>query len=353
MKIFRKERTPDGCRHIYMFGMRIFSYKKHQSKFVRVYARRFDGLNAEEIRFCLKKIFRKHLGYRLNLDNPKTFNEKLQWLKLYYRNPLMTICADKVAVREYIAQKIGEQYLIPCLGVWDNPDDIEFDKLPNKFVLKVNWGSGQNIIVRDKAKLDINDARKKLAEWIKPIRNHYFNFFEWCYKDIKPKIIAEQYIEQMDGNLLDYKIMCYNGVAKNLLICSDRYSGLKISWFDLNWNRLPFARKYPQSSKKFKCPPVFNQMIDISNTLASEFPFVRVDFFYMDDKLYIGELTFYPGAGLEKFKPHKWDKKLGDLLTLPKTKKIPVWDYNKKTDKQKHVIRLLGIKLFRYTSPVK
>ena len=315
MKIFTKERLPNGRRHIYLFGIKIATYKKHISKFDRIYARRFNGLNDDEIAYCLKHLFKKYTGHRLNLKTPKTFNAKLQWLKLHCHNPLMTTCADKVAVRDYIAKNIGSKYLIPCLGVWDNPDDIDFDKLPNRFVLKVNWGSGQNIIVKDKSKLNIAETRQKLSEWMRPENNHYFAFFEWCYKDIKPKILAEKYLD-FDDDLLDYKIMCYNGEPKNLFVCSERNTNLKVTFFDLNWQRLPFERKYPASSKELKCPQNFNKMLEISKSLAKPFLFVRVDFFCVNDKLYIGELTFFPGAGHETFTPSIWDKKLGDLLKL-------------------------------------
>lgn len=233
----------------------------------------------------------------------------------------MTKCADKVAVRDYIKEKIGEEYLVPSLGVWDNPEDIDFDKLPNQFVLKVSWGSGQNIIVKDKTKLDIQEAKEKLRNWMKPESNHYYNFFEWCYKDIQPKIIAEKYIEQMDGNLSDYKVMCYNGIPKNLFVCSERSTGLKVTFFDFNWKRLPFSRRYPVSEKKIEKPSFFDKMLEISKILAEPFSFVRIDFYQIKDKIYIGELTFYPGGGNENFNPREWDKKFGDLLILPEKKK--------------------------------
>lgn len=325
MKIFSKERFPNGRRHIYFCGIKIFSYSKKQSisKFDRIYSHRFDGLTQDEMRYCLEEQFRRYAGYKLNLDQPQTFNEKLQWLKLYYHrhpNQLLTVCADKVAVRDYIAKKIGEEYLVPCLGVWDNPDDIDFDKLPDRFVLKVNWGSGQNIIVKDKSALDIADAREKLRQWMKPESNHYFAFFEWCYKDIKPKIIAEKYIEQMDGNLLDYKIFCNNGEPKFLFVAIDRGKDLRFNFYDLDFNKLPFKQHYENSDKKIKKPKHFDEMLRISRILAKDFVHCRVDFYILDDKLYFGELTFFHFAAIEKFDPIEWDKKLGDLLVLPKDK---------------------------------
>ena len=325
MKIFQKIKKPNGRRRIYFCGVKVLSYKRKKtpSKYALIFARRFDGLTKEEIRYCLEEQFREIVGYPLNLDNPQTFNEKLQWLKLYHHqhpNPLMTKCADKVAVRDYIKEKIGEEYLVPSLGVWDNPDDINFDQLPDRFVLKVNWGSGQNIIVKDKSKLNINEAREQLRDWMKPECNHYYNHFEWCYKDIQPKIIAEKYLD-FETDLLDYKIMCYNGIPKNLFVCSERRSSLKVTFFDLNWKRLPFIRKYPASEKKIEKPIFFDKMLEISKILAKPFPFVRVDFFCLKDKLYIGELTFFPGAGHEDFEPIEWDKRLGDLLVLPEEEK--------------------------------
>lgn len=327
MKIFQKIKKDNGRRQIYLFGVKVLSYKKRKklSRYDLIYAKRFDGLTEDEMRYCLEEQFKNTVAYPLNLDNPQTFNEKLQWLKLYYHrhpNPLMTKCADKVAVRDYIKEKIGEEYLIPCLGIWDNPDQIDFDKLPNQFVLKVNWGSGQNIIVKDKSKLDIDATKNQLAQWMKPEQNHYFHFFEPCYKNIQPKIIAEKYLN-FTADLLDYKIICYNGVPQNLFVCSERCTDLKVTFFDLDWKRLPFIRKYPSSKKEIKCPQHFKEMLKISKILAKPFPFVRVDFFCLKDKLYIGELTFFPGAGHEKFDPVEWDKKLGDLLVLPKEETIP------------------------------
>lgn len=320
MKIFKKERFPNGRRHIYFFNIKIFSYrrKRELSKYEQIYARRFNGLTPDEIRYCIEEQFKSQVGYVPNLDAPKTFNEKLQWLKLYYRNPLMTKCADKVAVREYIKEKIGEQYLIPCIGVWDNPNDIDFDKLPDKFVLKVNWGSGQNIIVKDKSKLNIRETRRQLAKWMRPESNHYFMSFEWCYKDIKPKIIAEEYIEQMDGNLLDYKIFCNDGEPNFLFVAIDRNKDLRFNFYDLDFKQLPFKQYYENSNKAIKKPKQFQEMLDVSAILSKGFPHCRVDFYILDNKLYFGEITFYHFNGMKKFEPQEWDRRLGDLLKLPK-----------------------------------
>lgn len=284
-----------------------------------LYANRFfNTLTLEDKKDIIRYQFFKQAGYIPDIDNPKTFNEKMQWLKLNYLKPLMTKCADKISVRDYVAEKIGQKYLVPCLGVWDNPEDIDFDKLPNKFVLKVNHGSGQNIIVDDKTKFNISDAVTKLKEWMKPENNWYYYSFENVYKDIKPKIIAEEFLETSNNDLPDYKIMCYDGIPKNLFVCSERRSGLKVTFFDLNWDRLPFNRMYPVSKNEIKKPKNFDEMLKISKILSRDFPFVRVDFFEVNEKLYIGEMTFYPGNGMEPFNPCEWDRKLGNLLKLPK-----------------------------------
>ena len=323
MKIFSKQRYDDGRRDIYFLGIKVFSYKKRISKYESIYARRFYGLNEKEMRYCLEQQFIRNAGYKLNLDNPKTFNEKLQWLKLYYHrhpNPLITKCADKVGVRDYVKEKIGGEYLIPCLGVWDNPDDIDFDKLPNRFVLKVNWGSGQNIIVKDKSKLDIADAREKLRDWMKPESNHYYNHFEWGYKDIKPKIIAEKYIEQMDGKLLDYKFFCFDGVPTYCQIDANRFIEHTRCFYNMQLEKQKFKLIYPSYEGKISLPKNFKKMKDIAQILSKGFPFGRVDFFLIGDCIYIGEITFFPEAGFGRFDPPEWDKKLGDLLVLPKEK---------------------------------
>ena len=323
MKIISKIKYPNGKREIYLFGKKVFSYKKKRkaTKYDEIYARRFDGLTQEEIRYCLEVQFERMCGYKLNLDNPQTFNEKIQWLKLYYRNPLMTKCADKVGVREYIKEKIGEEYLVPIIGVYNSVDEIDFDTLPNKFVMKVNWGSGQNIIVADKSKINIKQKKQQLVEWMRQENNNYYGSLEWVYKDIKPKIIIEEFLD-FDDDLIDYKIMCYNGQPKNLFTCSERNSSLKVTFFDLNWNKLPFTRLYPTSKIDIEKPIFYNNMLRIAKILAEPFPFVRVDFYCIKNKLYIGEMTFYPGAGYEPFNPIEWDYKLGEMLNLPQKEKL-------------------------------
>ena len=262
--------------------------------------------------------FKLIMGYKLNLKNPKTFNEKLQWLKLYDRNPEYIKMVDKYEVREYIKEKIGEEYLIPLIGVYDKFDDIDFNKLPNQFVIKCNHDSGGLVICKDKNKLNISMARKKINKSLK--RNYYYSGREWPYKNVKPKILIEKYMEDKAAReLIDYKFMCFDGKPQLSFTCSERYDdGLKVTFFDFNWNKLPFERYYPSSDKKIVKPINYDLMLKFSKILSDNIPFVRVDWYEINGKLYFGELTFYPGSGFEEFNPSEWDEKIGDMLILPK-----------------------------------
>ncbi len=265
----------------------------------------------------LRQIYRFRMGKDLNLDNPKTFNEKLQWLKLHDRKPEYTTMVDKYEVKKYVADIIGEEYIIPTLGVWDNVGDIEFDKLPNQFVLKCTHDSGSIVICKDKSKLDFEEAKKKLKKGLD--RNLFWYGREWPYKDVKPRIIAEPYMEDGKAHeLIDYKFMCFNGVVKCSFTCSERFteSGLKVTFFDKDWNVMPFERHYPASKNPPKKPINYDKMIQFSEKLSKGILFVRVDFYEINGQLFFGELTFYPGSGFEEFTPEEWDYKLGDFLKL-------------------------------------
>ena len=285
-------------------------------KYYFIYWNRFRGLTKKQEKYLLEKQFKWLVGYKLNLDNPKSFNEKIQWLKLNYHAPLLTKCADKYAVREYVKEKIGEEYLIPLLRVWNSPDEIDFDSLPDKFVLKVNWGSGQNIIVKDKSKLNIVETREKLKNWMKPEANHYWMGLEWCYKDIQPKIIAEEYMQQLDGDLYDYKFLAYGGKVQNLFIVSDRFKNMHVDFYDREYKRLRLKRLYENSSSGIPKPDNYEKMVELAEKLAEGLPFVRADFYSVNDKIYFGEMTFYPGGGFEPFEPVEWDYKFGDMIDL-------------------------------------
>ena len=266
----------------------------------------------------LKKAFKCYMNRELNLEAPRTFNEKLQWLKLYDRKPEYTMMVDKYAVRKYIADTIGEEYLIPLLGVWDNPDDIDFDALPNQFVLKCNHNSGLGMcICKDKSKLDIEKVKAGLRKGMQ--QDYYLTSREWPYKNVSRKIVCEEYMEDRQAHeLIDYKFMCFNGAVKCSFTCSERFteSGLKVTFFDKDWNIMPFERHYPASKNLPKKPINYDKMIQFSEQLSQGIPFVRVDFYEINGQLFFGELTFYPGSGFEEFTPEEWDYKLGDFLKL-------------------------------------
>jgi len=266
----------------------------------------------------LKEKFKLIFGYELNLKNPQTFNEKLQWLKLYDRNPLYTIMVDKYKVKEYVANIIGKEYIIPTLGVWDNPEEIKFDKLPNQFVLKCNHNSGLGMcICKDKTKLDIKKVKKELTNGLK--QDYYLTNREWPYKNVPRKIIAEQYMEDKEiKGLIDYKFFCFNGQPKFMYISNDIGMNPHTDFFDMDKNMLLFRIKDPPSLKKPTIPKQFEQMKQIAICLSKNIPHVRVDFYIVKEQIYLGELTFFHNSGFIKFTPNEWDKKIGDWLVLPK-----------------------------------
>ena len=264
----------------------------------------------------LKYLFKARLGYNLNLENPQTFNEKLQWLKLYERKPEYTTMVDKYAVKKYVADKIGEQYIIPILGVWDDPNEIDFNKLPDQFVLKCNHNSGLGMcICKNKSKLDIKKVKSELRKGLR--QNYYLTGREWPYKDVPRKILGEKYME--DGkstSLTDYKVYTFNGVPKIMGIYCDR-PNTKAAYFDKDFNFLNFTWGYPCIEEKIDKPQNFDKMFYLAEILAQGTLQLRVDFYEINGKIYFGELTFFDGAGFDKIEPKDWDKKLGDMLILP------------------------------------
>lgn len=283
------------------------------------YALTFErNLRRQDFPKILKRWFKKRTGKNLNLNNPQTYNEKIQWLKLYDNSPLKTKLSDKYLVREWVKEQIGEEYLIPLLGVWDNFDDIDFDKLPEKFVLKANHGSHWNIIVKDKSKFDKIGAKKKFDKWMK--RNYAVKSLELQYKDIEPKIIAEKYMEDSKGELNDYKILCFNGKPEYVWIDCGRYSNHTRNIYDLSWNLQPFTIQFPTSQIKIEKPEHLDKMTELAKKLCRDFAHVRVDFYCINGKIYFGEMTFTSGSGIEKFIPEKYDFELGNKLILPEKK---------------------------------
>ena len=267
----------------------------------------------------LKMIFPVRVGYKLNLKNPQTFNEKLQWLKLYDRKPEYTIMVDKYAVKKYVADKIGEEYIIPTLGVWDKPEDIDFDKLPNQFVLKCTHDSAGLVICKDKSKLDICDARNKLRRAFK--RNFYYYGREWPYKNVKPRILAEQYMEDNSTHeLRDYKFFTFDGVAKALFIATERQdptTETKFDFFDMEYRHLDLRHGHPNAKVPPKKPERFEEMRRLAEKLSQGIPHVRVDFYEINGKVYFGELTFFHHSGFVPFDPPKWDKIFGSWISIP------------------------------------
>lgn len=271
----------------------------------------------------LQMMYWLHLGRKLNLKNPKTFNEKLQWLKLYNHKPEYTIMVDKVKAKEYVAKLIGEEHIIPTLGVWDDPDDIDFDALPDQFVLKCNHNSGTGMcICRDKSKLDIEKVKAELRKGLK--ENYFMRWREWPYKNVPRKILAEKFMVDESGTeLKDYKIFCFNGEPRYCQVISDRNTDEKIDFYDMHWKRLVglvglvgLNDKVHNSEYAIPCPESFENMKQMASLLAKSIPFSRIDFYEINHQAYFGEITFFPATGFGNFNPREWNVKMGDMITF-------------------------------------
>lgn len=269
--------------------------------------------------FYLRFMFRIKMHKKLNLKDPKTFSEKIQWLKLHDRRPEYTTMVDKFAVKDYVAKIIGDEYIIPTLGVWNSFDEIDFSKLPDQFVLKCTHDSGGLVICKDKSSFDINAARNKIEKCLK--RNYYWMGREWPYKNVPPRILAEKYMEDTQSHeLCDYKIFAFDGVAKALFVASDRQNSgeeTKFDFFDMEWNHLDLKNGHPNSKIIPKKPVTFEKMKALAEKLSKGMPQVRVDFYEVNGKTYFGELTFAHWSGMVPFEPDKWDKQFGDWIKLP------------------------------------
>lgn len=267
----------------------------------------------------IKRMYKCKTGDKLDLDEPRTFNQKLQWLKLYDRNPLYTVMVDKNLVKKYVGDIIGYEYLIPTLEVWDSVDDIDFDVLPKKFVLKCNHNSGLGMcICTDKSKLDVKKAKKDLKRGLK--QDYYLTGREWPYKDVPRKIVAEKFLKGDTGGLTDYKIHCFNGVPKFVLVCRDRFSesGLTEDFYTPEWELMPVKRpSIPNAKTPLPKPEKLDEMLALAAKLSENIPFLRVDFYYVEGKIYFSELTFFPASGFAPFEPEEWDRTFGDWLELP------------------------------------
>lgn len=266
----------------------------------------------------LKRKFRATIGKELNLEHPNTFNEKLQWLKLYNRRPEYTMMVDKYLVRDYIAKAIGEEYLIPLLGVWDDPNEIDFNKLPDQFVLKCNHNSGLGMcICKDKSKLDLKTVRKELRKGLK--QNYFLTGREWPYKDIQRKIVCEQYMEDSSGELMDYKVLCFDGEPKLIELHQGRFSGNHTQdFYDTNWMRTNITQRgEPLSPSLLPKPECLEEMLRLSRKLADGMSHVRIDWYVINGRLYFGEITFFDASGFDPFDRIEDDMLLGSWITLP------------------------------------
>ena len=258
-------------------------------------------------------------GKRLHLKHPKTFNEKLQWLKLHDHKPEYSTMVDKYAAKEYVAKIIGEEYIVPTLGVWDSPEEIAWDKLPSQFVLKTTHGGGGKgiIICRDKEKLDKAEAVSDLRTAMK--RDLYKNYREWPYKNVKPRVIAEEYLseENEENGIRDYKFYCFNGKPLYCVVISDRRKNMVNDYFDMDWvhqnitlKEIPFAERVPEKPKNFET------MRQLATKLSMGHPHLRVDFYEVNSKVYFSELTFYSSSGYGQFTPEAWDDIWGNYIII-------------------------------------
>lgn len=268
----------------------------------------------------LKLRFRANMAKKLDLNNPQTYNEKLQWIKLYDRNPLYTKLVDKYEVKPYVAERIGQEYIIPTLGVWEKVEDIDFESLPNQFVLKCTHDSGGLVICKDKTKLNINEAKQKLNKSLK--NNFFYVGREWPYKNVKPRILAEAYMEDKEtAELRDYKFFCFDGVVKAMFVATERQKEgeeVKFDFYDADYNHLPFRQGHPNAKEPTEKPATYEKMRSLAEMLSQGLPQVRVDLYEVNGKNYFGELTFFHHDGFVEFEPEEWDYTFGSWINLPK-----------------------------------
>ena len=296
------------------------------------YLNSFGLLNGVSDETFAKLMWRAFTGRKLNLDNPKGFNEKLQWLKLYDRREKYTMMVDKYLAREYVEKKVGGEHLVPLLGAWENPDDIDFDALPEKFVLKCNHNSGEGMrLCKDKSKLDRAEAVSALKTALS--KDYSEKLREWPYKNVKRRVIAEEFIIDHDpkntlGTLIDYKFYCFDGKPKFLYVGTDEITGGKkgearLSFLDLDWNPVPFGRTdHRPIAREIEKPDCLEEMKEIAEKLAEGMPFVRIDLYYVNGKILFSEFTVFPGAGFGIFSPYEWEEKMGEWITLPAKKTV-------------------------------
>ena len=297
--------------------------KSDRSTFMAAIIQNFFGWLPDKT--YLQLLYRFKMSHKLDLNHPKTFTEKIQWLKLYNRKPEYTLMVDKYAVKKYVADIIGEKYIIPTLGVWDKPEDTDWDALPNEFVLKTTHGGGSGgvVICKDKKTFDRNKAILTLRDSMNS--DIYRSLREWPYKDVKKRVLAEKYMVPKDMvnnpiyELSDYKFFCFNGEPKYCQVIRDRHNKESIDFYDMNWRHQEFVGLNPVASNGINPVPqplLLDDMICICHKLSKNMKFVRIDMYVIDNRIYFGEITFYPASGMGLFNPDKWNEELGNLISL-------------------------------------
>ena len=300
------------------FELLLHDRKKLKIAFAQNFEKsRFSHMLSDKM--FLSYVYKAHFGKKLNLKSPQTFNEKLQWLKLYYRTPEQIKLVDKYEVKKYITETIGEEYIIPTLGIYERFEDINFDVLPDQFVLKCTHDSGSVVICKDKSTFDYASAKTKLSKKLK--NNLFWHGREWPYKNVKPRIIAEQYMEDKNTEeLRDYKFFCFDGEVKALFVATERQKAgeeVKFDFFDTDFNHLELRQGHPNAKTYPEKPEKFDEMKLLAAKLSVGIPHVRVDFYEVNGQIYFGELTFFHFNGMVPFVPGEWDKTLGDWINLP------------------------------------
>ena len=260
--------------------------------------------------------YRLQFGKDIDLINPKGFNEKLNWMKLNYRNPLFTMMVDKYWVKQYVGEKIGQNYVVPCYGCWKSVDEIEFEKLPEKFFLKSTHDSGGGILVDKSVGIDLKRIRKRFNKKTLQGKNWYWHLREYPYKYVEPRIIAEEFLDEGTGHELhDYKFYCFNGEPAYMYV-TNKGANIYENYYDLKFRPIDISHGYKRVHPEFSKPTNFEKMIELARVLSKGLPFVRVDFFNVNDKLYFGEFTFYDWGGMKPLNEH-WEQSLGDMIKLP------------------------------------
>ena len=277
--------------------------------------RRHSHLDEAEIKKEICRIYKSHFGRDLDWNNLRRYTEKMQWKKIYYTKPLERIVSDKYAVRQWVADKIGPEHLIPMIGVWEKFEDIDFNSMPNSFVLKTTHASSNNFIVKDKQLFDKKYAALMFKLWLSV--DYSYVSFEMNYRDIPRRIIAEKYMKDRNGEFKDYKFMCFDGKPYCCWVDVDRFGNHTRDIFDMNWELLPFTNCFPNSITPAQKPNNFDEMKEIATTLSEGFSHVRVDLYNVDDTIYFGELTFCESSGFGDIQPDEYDLKLGEMWNLP------------------------------------